>query len=76
MSSSLVRSSRIRTSRPDPVGRLGSPAGTATKKEGLLGRGVVAPIYEGEMILENRLAAPGAGGGLAAIIPLGCGRAR
>jgi pilus assembly protein CpaB len=40
-------------------------------KEGLIGRGVVAPIYEGEPIMENRLAPPGAGGGLAATIPEG-----
>jgi pilus assembly protein CpaB len=47
------------------------PAGLATKKEALIGRGVIAPIYMGEAIMENRLAAPGAGGGLAATIPPG-----
>ncbi len=47
------------------------PAGLATKKESLIGRGVIAPIYMGEAIMENRLAAPGAGGGLAATIPPG-----
>ena len=47
------------------------PAGIATKKETLIDRGVVAPIYEGEAINENRLAAAGAGGGLAATIPAG-----
>jgi pilus assembly protein CpaB len=34
-------------------------------------RGVVAPIYKGEPILETRLAPKGAGGGLASIIPVG-----
>jgi pilus assembly protein CpaB len=48
-----------------------TPAGIATKKEALIGRGVIAPIYMGEAIMENRLAAPGAGGGLAATIPPG-----
>src|SRR4051794_17766881 len=30
------------------------PAGMVTKKESLLGRGVIAPIYMGEAIMENR----------------------
>jgi pilus assembly protein CpaB len=47
------------------------PAGMATKKETLLNRGVVAKIYEGEPILDSRLAPTGAGGGLAATIPTG-----
>jgi pilus assembly protein CpaB len=47
------------------------PAGVATKKESVLNRGVIAPIYAGEPIMESRLAAPGAGGGLAATIPPG-----
>jgi pilus assembly protein CpaB len=47
------------------------PPGMATKKEALLGRGVIAAIYQGEVIMETRLAAPGAGGGLAATIPPG-----
>ena len=47
------------------------PAGMVSKKETVIGRGVIAPIYEGEAILENRLAAVGAGGGLAATIPPG-----
>jgi pilus assembly protein CpaB len=47
------------------------PAGMATKKEPLLGRGVVAAIYEGEPIMDSRLAATGAGAGLAATIPSG-----
>ncbi len=36
-----------------------------------MGRGVISDLYEGEPILESRLAAPGAGGGLAATIPPG-----
>ena len=47
------------------------PAGMATKKEALLNRGVVAAIYEGEPVMESRLAAIGAGAGLAATIPPG-----
>jgi pilus assembly protein CpaB len=47
------------------------PKGMATKKEGLVGRGVIATVYEGEPIVETRLAEPGAGGGLAATIPPG-----
>ncbi|HEY3457778.1 MAG TPA: Flp pilus assembly protein CpaB [Bryobacteraceae bacterium] len=35
------------------------------------GRGVVATIYQGEPILVHRLASKGAGGGLAATIPVG-----
>jgi pilus assembly protein CpaB len=49
---------------PEPKGALGTNADA-------IGRGVVATIYEGEPILENRLAAKGAGGGLAATIPPG-----
>ncbi|HEY2014949.1 MAG TPA: Flp pilus assembly protein CpaB [Bryobacteraceae bacterium] len=47
------------------------PAGMATKKDGLIGRGVVAPIYDGEPVMDSRLAPMGAGGGLAATIPPG-----
>jgi pilus assembly protein CpaB len=47
------------------------PKGLVTKKEAIMGRGVIAPIYEGEPIMETRLAPPGAGGGLAATIPPG-----
>jgi pilus assembly protein CpaB len=56
--------------KPSPwVGEV--PKGAVTKKEAIVGRGVVAPIYEGEVIMENRLAAVGGGGGLAAMIPAG-----
>jgi pilus assembly protein CpaB len=47
------------------------PAGMATKKEAVLERGAIAAIYAGEPVMENRLAAAGAGGGLAATIPPG-----
>jgi pilus assembly protein CpaB len=41
------------------------------KREDIIGRGVTTTIYEGEPIMENRLAPKGAGGGLAAMIPSG-----
>lgn len=47
------------------------PNGMATKKDSLMGRGVVATIYEGEPVMDSRLAASGAGAGLAATIPAG-----
>jgi pilus assembly protein CpaB len=52
-------------------------SGTAPKgaildkdKSGIIGRGVISPIYEGEPIIEDRLAG-GKNGGLAASIPVG-----
>lgn len=45
--------------------------GMAARPEMVLGRGVVSTIYEGEPILESRLAPAGSGGGLAATIPPG-----
>jgi pilus assembly protein CpaB len=44
------------------------PKGALLKPEDAVGRGVVSDLYQGEPVLENRLAAPGAGGGLAATI--------
>src|SRR5678816_3301827 len=44
------------------------PKGVVTKKEAVVGRGVIAAIYEGEAIMDSRLAAPGGGGGLAPTI--------
>jgi pilus assembly protein CpaB len=41
------------------------------EKNKAMGRGVLSDLYEGEPIMENRLAAIGSGGGLAAIIPEG-----
>lgn len=47
------------------------PQGALTSKEPAIGRGVVSTIYASEPILVSRLAAEGAGGGLAATIPKG-----
>jgi len=47
------------------------PDGAITNPQQAIGRGVVSDLYKGEPILESRLAAPGAGGGLAATIPPG-----
>src|SRR5262245_20166500 len=44
------------------------PKGAALKPEALVGRGVISNLYEGEPILESRLAPSGSGGGLAATI--------
>ncbi|PYT29181.1 MAG: Flp pilus assembly protein CpaB [Acidobacteria bacterium] len=47
------------------------PQGVLLRKEDVVGRGVMAAIYDGEPIVENRLAPKGAGAGLAATIPAG-----
>jgi pilus assembly protein CpaB len=47
------------------------PEGAVLTKQEAIGRGVISDLYKGEPILESRLAAPGAGGGLAATIPPG-----
>src|SRR6185312_3344847 len=47
------------------------PKGAMTTKETVVGRGVVSALYQGEPVLESRLAAVGSGGGLAATIPQG-----
>jgi pilus assembly protein CpaB len=47
------------------------PHGALLHKEDVVGRGVMSAIYEAEPILESRLAAKGAGAGLAATIPAG-----
>jgi pilus assembly protein CpaB len=47
------------------------PMGAILKDEDAIGRGVIQPIYENEPILDTRLAAKGAGAGLAATIPPG-----
>ena len=44
------------------------PKGAILNRQDAVGRGVISDIYEGEPILENRLAAVGAGGGLASTI--------
>jgi pilus assembly protein CpaB len=38
------------------------PKGAITNRQEAVGRGVISNLYEGEPILESRLAAPGAGG--------------
>ena len=47
------------------------PKGALLKAEDAIGRGVISDLYQGETILESRLAAPGSGGGLAATIRKG-----
>lgn len=47
------------------------PKGAMLKRDIVLNRGVIAPIYEGEPVTENRLSPKGSGGGLAATIPAG-----
>ena len=47
------------------------PKGAILKPELAIGRGVVSNLYQGEPILDSRLAAVGAGGGLAATIRQG-----
>lgn len=63
----LIRESDLRAS--DWSGPL--PRASLLRKEDVVGRGVMAAIYDGEPILENRLAPKGAGAGLAATIPAG-----
>lgn len=47
------------------------PNGSILKPESILGRGVISDLYQGEPILESRLASAGSGGGLAATIRKG-----
>jgi pilus assembly protein CpaB len=47
------------------------PKGAILDPKVAIGRGVVADIFQGEPILDSRLAAVGSGGGLAATIPQG-----
>jgi pilus assembly protein CpaB len=47
------------------------PAGAAAKTQDLVGRGVTNRMVDKEPVLDSRLAAKGAGGGLAATIPPG-----
>jgi pilus assembly protein CpaB len=48
-----------------------APAGSSTRVQDLVGRGVIMPVYAKEPLIESRLAAKGAGGGLASMIPPG-----
>jgi pilus assembly protein CpaB len=47
------------------------PKGAILKPENAVGRGVASDLYQGEPILESRLASAGSGGGLAATISKG-----
>ena len=47
------------------------PKGAILRRQDAVGRGVISDLYQGEPILDSRLAAVGAGGGLAATIPQG-----
>jgi pilus assembly protein CpaB len=47
------------------------PKGAILKPEQAAGRGVMSDLYQGEPIIESRLAPVGSGGGLAATIPEG-----
>jgi pilus assembly protein CpaB len=47
------------------------PKGAILKPSDAIGRGVMADIYQGEPIMDTRLAPVGSGGGLAATIPQG-----
>lgn len=49
----------------------GPPKGAVLKVDDAVGRGVISEIYQGEPILESRLAGVGSGGGLAPTIPEG-----
>ncbi|HEY7307212.1 MAG TPA: Flp pilus assembly protein CpaB [Bryobacteraceae bacterium] len=60
----LIKDSDLSTS--EWVGTL--PKGAVLSKDNAIGRGVVSPVYQGETILDSRLAPVGSGGGLAATI--------
>jgi pilus assembly protein CpaB len=64
---SILKASDLTTTQM--VGPL--PKGAIVKPENAVGRGVISDLYQGEPILDSRLAAPGSGGGLAATIRAG-----
>jgi pilus assembly protein CpaB len=47
------------------------PPGAITKTEDAVNRGVIEAIYQGEAVVESRIAKPGQGAGLASMIPPG-----
>jgi pilus assembly protein CpaB len=49
----------------------GPPKGAILKPDDAVGRGVISEIYQGEPVLQSRLAGLGSGGGLAPTIPDG-----
>ena len=63
----LIRDADLRLG--DWTGSL--PEGAIQKKEDIVGRGVISPIFGGEPMVESRLAPKGGGAGLAALIPRG-----
>ncbi len=63
----LVRDADLRSG--DWTGAI--PEGVIQKKEDIVGRGVISSIFNGEPIVETRLAPKGGGAGLAALIPKG-----
>ena len=63
----LIKAADLKTSTV--VGQ--APNGAVLIPETAVGRGVIAPVYVGEPLMEKRLALPGSGGGLAATIPPG-----
>ena len=67
MSGDLLKDGDVKLS--DWVGA--PPPGAILKVDDALGRGVVQETYQGEAVLDSRLAAKGAGAGLSAIIPQG-----
>ncbi len=48
-----------------------APKGAIVNRQAVVGRGVISNLYQGEPIMESRLAAAGSGGGLAATISQG-----
>lgn len=64
---SVLRDSDIGTT--DILGTL--PKGAIVNRQDAIGRGVVSNLYQGEPIVDSRLAAVGSGGGLAATISQG-----
>jgi pilus assembly protein CpaB len=68
----LAAGTMLRENDLSPGRWAGTPLkGMIVDKQSAIGRGVTSSIYEGEPILAYRLAQPGAGAGLAAIIPSG-----
>jgi len=63
----LIRDSDLRLG--DWTGTV--PEGALQKREEIVGRGVISPIFSSEPVVENRLAPKGGGAGLAALIPKG-----
>lgn len=66
-SGDLIKDSDIRLS--DWTGPV--PPGAMIRTEDAVNRGVIESIYRGEAVVESRVAKPGAGAGLASMIPQG-----